>query len=152
MGGSESLGRFMQAAGGDASGADPRRISTARARCCQSSESVLDPRLPKMEDAHERVKTALRINGLSDEGSLSECIDRLRTAGTQSRKKRGTSELQATMSQIIRDEMKQEITAKLEDLPLETLAGLATELGTDRSAESIASYLCAKPIAELADK
>ena len=106
-----------------------------------------------MEDAHERVKTALRMNGLSEDGSLSECIDRLRSAGTQSRKKRGTSELQATMSQIIRDEMKQEITAKLEYLPLQTMTDIAMELGTERSAESIASYLCAKPIqAKLVDK
>jgi hypothetical protein len=70
----------------------------------------------------------------------------------KSKRRLGAASPSDYMSQIIRGEMMQEITAKLEHVPLQTLADLAMELGTDRSAASIASYLCAKPIqAKLVD-
>ena len=99
-----------------------------------------------MENAHERVRVALNMSGLSTDGKLSECVERLMMNGKSARKRSATSSFHNTMRQILRDEMVDVVTSQLEKLDPSVLDAIADGLGkpgaSSNSASEVALLLC----------
>ena len=103
----------------------------------------MDKWADKHEGQQERVRVALKANGLTTDGTFDECLQRLMSAGGKKRKK---SDVPSVVD-AVKDSMLTSVKAKVSKLstPLKTLLcqelGIPNERRTGDVADTIATAL-----------
>lgn len=83
-----------------------------------------------LRSQHERLRVALRANGLSTDGSLQECLNRFMSAGTARKDAKRKRDVSKSPTQPLLDTYRDMIAHNLSSVSTQTLRSLALELQT----------------------